>query len=151
VQGLSKRGMDLTYLGNGSSVLAVAGQCSQGGNIVIWDSHRPLTSGPVARLSYHMAAVTALKVPTSPFKLLCTVPFDVPHMSLMMWLSLMSLTKLVPHETQCRTCQQACRASMWPLKVATSPFKLIMDCALWCMDKEACLSALCSLVHIKQT
>jgi len=68
VQGLSKRGMDLTYLGNGSSVLAVAGQCSQGGNIVIWDSHRPLTSGPVARLSYHMAAVTALKVPTSPFK-----------------------------------------------------------------------------------
>ncbi|KAL0048506.1 hypothetical protein WJX82_004799 [Trebouxia sp. C0006] len=61
-QGLSKRGMDLTYLGNGSSVLAVAGQCSQGGNIVIWDSHRPLTSGPVARLSYHMAAVTALKV-----------------------------------------------------------------------------------------
>ena len=70
VQGLSKRGMDLTYLGNGSSVLAVAGQCSQGGNIVIWDSHRPLTSGPVARLSYHMAAVTALKVPTSPFKLL---------------------------------------------------------------------------------
>jgi len=64
VQGLSKRGMDLTYLGNGSSVLAVAGQCSQGGNIVIWDSHRPLTSGPVARLSYHMAAVTALKVPT---------------------------------------------------------------------------------------
>ncbi len=64
VQGLSKRGMDLTYLGNGSSVLAVAGQCSQGGNIVIWDSHRPLTSGPVARLSYHMAAVTALKVST---------------------------------------------------------------------------------------
>ncbi len=69
VQGLSKRGMDLTYLGNGSSVLAVAGQCSQGGNIVIWDSHRPLTSGPVARLSYHMAAVTALKVAPSAFKL----------------------------------------------------------------------------------
>ncbi|KAL0019249.1 hypothetical protein WJX77_001067 [Trebouxia sp. C0004] len=61
-QGLSKRGMDLTYLGNGSSVVAVAGQCSQGGNIVIWDLHRPLTSGPVARLSYHMAAVTSLKV-----------------------------------------------------------------------------------------
>ena len=62
VQGLSKRGMDLTYLGNGSSVLAVAGQCSQGGNIAIWDTQRPLTSGPIARLSYHLAAVTALKV-----------------------------------------------------------------------------------------
>ncbi len=69
--------MDLTYLGNGSSVVAVAGQCSQGGNIVIWDLHRPLTSGPVARLSYHMAAVTALKVAPSPFKLFWTVPFGV--------------------------------------------------------------------------
>lgn len=66
VQGLSKRGMDLTYLGNGSSVLAVAGQCSQGGNIAIWDTQRPLTSGPVARLSYHLAAVTALKVHLTP-------------------------------------------------------------------------------------
>ena len=70
--------MDLTYLGNGSSVLAVAGQCSQGGNIVIWDSHRPLTSGPVARLSYHMAAVTALKVLTPPSNLsLLTSPFKL--------------------------------------------------------------------------
>lgn len=56
--------MDVTYLGSGSSVLAVAGQCSQGGNIVIWDTQRPLTSGPIARLSYHLAAVTALKVNT---------------------------------------------------------------------------------------
>ena len=58
--------MDLTYLGNGSSVLAVAGQCNQGGNIVIWDTQRPLTSGPIARLSYHLAAVTALKVQPLP-------------------------------------------------------------------------------------
>lgn len=54
--------MDVTYLGSGNSVLAVAGQCSQGGNIVIWDTHRPLTAGPIARLSYHLAAVTTLKV-----------------------------------------------------------------------------------------
>ena len=54
--------MDVTYLGSGNSVLAVAGQCNQGGNIVIWDTQRPLSSGPVARLSYHLAAVTALKV-----------------------------------------------------------------------------------------
>ena len=72
-------------------------------------------------------------------------------MSLMMGLSLMSLMKIVPHETQCRTCQQACRASMWPLKVPTSPFKLVMDCALVCVNKEACLSDLRSLVHIQQT
>ena len=58
--------MDVTYLGSGSSVLAVAGQCSQGGNIVIWDTKRPLTSGPIARLSYHLAAVTALKVQPAP-------------------------------------------------------------------------------------
>ena len=62
LQGLSKRGMDMTYLGNGSRVLAVGGQCSQGGNIVIWDTQRPLTSGPIARLSYHSAAVTSLQV-----------------------------------------------------------------------------------------
>lgn len=54
--------MDVTYLGSGSSVLAVAGQCNQGGNIVIWDTQRPLKSGPVARLSHHLAAVTALQV-----------------------------------------------------------------------------------------
>lgn len=58
--------MDVTYLGSGSSVLAVAGQCSQGSNIVIWDTQRPLTSGPIARLSYHLAAVTALKVHPAP-------------------------------------------------------------------------------------
>ena len=58
--------MDVTYLGSGSSVLAVAGQCSQGGNIVIWDTQRSLTSGPIARLSYHLAAVTALKVQPAP-------------------------------------------------------------------------------------
>jgi len=69
VQGLSKRRMDLTCLGNDSNVVPVAGQCNQGDNIVIWDSHCPLISGPVARLIYHMAAVTALKVPTPPFKL----------------------------------------------------------------------------------
>lgn len=55
--------MDVTYLGSGSSVLAVAGQCNKGGNIVIWDTQRPVNAGPVARLSYHVAAVTALKVP----------------------------------------------------------------------------------------
>lgn len=58
--------MDVTYLGSGSSVLAVAGQCSQGGNIVIWDTKRSLTAGPIARLSYHLAAVTALKVQPAP-------------------------------------------------------------------------------------
>ncbi len=109
VQGLSKRGMDLTYLGNGSSVLAVAGQCSQGGNIVIWDSHRPLTSGPVARLSYHMAGVTALKVPNSSFKAL---------------------------------------PSSFSLQIFPFP---AYEYALWCVDEEAHLSALCSLVHLKQS
>lgn len=66
IQGVSKRGMDVTYLGSGSSVLAVAGQCNQGGNIVIWDTRRPLTSGPVARLAYHLPAVTTLKVRLHP-------------------------------------------------------------------------------------
>ena len=61
--------MDVTYLGSGSSVLAVAGQCSLGGNIVIWDTRRALTSGPVARLAYHLPAVTTLKVkPSTPIQ-----------------------------------------------------------------------------------
>lgn len=59
--------MDLTYLGSGSSVLAVAGQCNQGGNIVIWDTQQPLKAGPVARLSHHTAPVTTLKVSFPPY------------------------------------------------------------------------------------
>ncbi len=48
------------------SVLVVVGQCNQNGNIVIWDTMRPINAGPVARLSYQ-AAIMALKV----FALVC--------------------------------------------------------------------------------
>ena len=102
--------MDLTYLGNGSSVLAVAGQCSQGGNIVIWDSHRPLTSGPVARLSYHMAAVTALKVLTPPSNLF---PFNFSFQAFPF--------KLFPSSFSLQT---------FPFKLFPSSF---YECALWCV------------------
>ena len=62
LQGLSKRGMDVAFLGTGSSVLAVGGLDASGANIAIWDTQAPSYHRPVARLNHHSAAVTSLQV-----------------------------------------------------------------------------------------
>jgi len=75
VQGLSKRGVDVTYVGGSTSVLAVGGFC-QAGNVAVWDTLAPVKAGPIARLSHHASMVTALQVFPLPFLTLTPPPFS---------------------------------------------------------------------------
>ncbi|KAK9799814.1 hypothetical protein WJX73_002530 [Symbiochloris irregularis] len=61
-QAMSKRGVEVAYVGNSSSILAVGGLCPRWGNVTIWDTLAPVSTGPVARLVHHSALVTALQV-----------------------------------------------------------------------------------------
>lgn len=60
-QGLSKRGVDVSFVGGSTSVLAVGGFCQQG-NVVVWDTLASTKAGPIARLTHHASMVTALQV-----------------------------------------------------------------------------------------
>ncbi len=59
---LSKRGVDIAYIGGSASVIAAGGYCALGGNIVLWDTLAPISGGPIARLAHHAPLVTALQV-----------------------------------------------------------------------------------------
>lgn len=61
LQGLTKRGVDVTYVAGSTSVLAVGGFCQQG-NVVIWDTLAAATAAPIARLFHHANMVTSLQV-----------------------------------------------------------------------------------------
>ena len=61
MQCLSKRGVDVCFVGGSTSVLAVGGFCQQG-NVAVWDTLASTRSGPIARLSHHASMVTALQV-----------------------------------------------------------------------------------------
>ncbi|BDA47164.1 probable DmX-like protein 2 at C-terminar half [Coccomyxa sp. Obi] len=61
-QVLSKRGVDIAFVGGSSSVLAAGGYCSAGGNIVLWDTLAPISGGPIAFLTHHAPLVTVLQV-----------------------------------------------------------------------------------------
>ena len=61
-QALSKRGVDVAYVGNTSTVLAVGGYCPRHGNLLVWDALAPASAGPAGRLPHHAALVTALQV-----------------------------------------------------------------------------------------
>ncbi len=66
LQVLSKRGVDIAFVGGSSSVLAAGGYCSAGGNIVLWDTLAPISGGPIAFLTHHTPLVTALQVVLDP-------------------------------------------------------------------------------------
>lgn len=68
-QVLSKRGVDIAFVGGSSSVLAAGGYCSAGGNIVLWDTLAPISGGPIAFLLHHTPLVTALQVYLQPFSM----------------------------------------------------------------------------------
>ena len=38
MQVMSKRGVDIAYVGGGSSVIAAGGYSAEGGNIALWDT-----------------------------------------------------------------------------------------------------------------
>ena len=61
-QGLSKRGVDVTYVGGSSSVLAVGGFSEGGRNLAVWDTLSAPSAGPIASLSHHPSMVTSLQV-----------------------------------------------------------------------------------------
>ena len=65
MQVMSKRGVDIAYVGGGSSVIAAGGYNMEGGNIALWDTVAPLCGGPIASLDHHPSLVTALQVDTS--------------------------------------------------------------------------------------
>ena len=65
-QVLSKRGVDIAFVGGSSSVLAAGGYCSAGGNIVLWDTLAPISGGPIAFFTHHTPLVTALQVLLHP-------------------------------------------------------------------------------------
>jgi hypothetical protein len=65
MQVMSKRGVDIAYVGGGSSVIATGGYDVEGGNIALWDTMGPLSGGPIASLEHHSSLVTALQVDTS--------------------------------------------------------------------------------------
>lgn len=62
VQAMSRRGVEVAYVGNSSSILAVGGLCPRWGNAALWDTLAPVSAGPVARLLHHSPLVTALQV-----------------------------------------------------------------------------------------
>lgn len=63
VQGLDKRGLDVAFLFGGNSVLAAGGVGTNStGSITLWDTARPVRSGPIGRLDHHRAGVTSLQV-----------------------------------------------------------------------------------------
>ena len=62
MQVLSKRGVDVAYVGNTSTVLAAGGYCPRYGNLLIWDALAPPAAGPASRLQHHSALVTAIQV-----------------------------------------------------------------------------------------
>ena len=62
LQALSKRGVEVAYVGNTSTVLAVGGYCPRYGNLLIWDALAPAAGGPASRLPHHAALVTAIQV-----------------------------------------------------------------------------------------
>ncbi len=66
MQVLSKRGVDIAFVGGSSSVLAAGGFCPVGGNIVLWDTLAPISAGPIAYLTHHTPLVTALQVLACP-------------------------------------------------------------------------------------
>ncbi|CAL5224911.1 g7676 [Coccomyxa viridis] len=61
-QVMSKRGVDIAYVGGGSSVIAAGGYSAEGGNIALWDTMAALSAGPIASLDHHSSLVTALQV-----------------------------------------------------------------------------------------
>lgn len=63
---LSKRGVDIAFVGGSSSVLAAGGYCAVGGNVVLWDTLAPISGGPIAFLMHHTPLVTALQVLLEP-------------------------------------------------------------------------------------
>lgn len=65
IQVLSKRGVAIAFVGGSSSVIAAGGYCPVGGNIVLWDSLAPISTGPIAYLTHHTPLVTALQVCSS--------------------------------------------------------------------------------------
>jgi len=62
MQVMSKRGVDIAYIGGGSSVIAAGGFNAEGGNVALWDTTAPLSGGPIAALDHHSSLVTALQV-----------------------------------------------------------------------------------------
>ena len=62
MQVMSKRGVDIAYVGGGSSVIVAGGYSAEGGNIALWDTMAPLSGGPIAALDHHSSLVTALQV-----------------------------------------------------------------------------------------
>lgn len=62
MQVMSKRGVGIAYVGGGSSVIAAGGYDAEGGNIALWDTMAPLSSGAIAHLNHHSPLVTALQV-----------------------------------------------------------------------------------------
>ncbi len=62
MQVMSKRGVDIAYVGGGSSVIAAGGYSAEGGNIALWDTMAALSAGPIASLDHHSSLVTALQV-----------------------------------------------------------------------------------------
>ena len=62
MQVMSKRGVDIAYVGGVSSVIAAGGFSAEGGNIALWDTMASLSAGPIASLDHHSSLVTALQV-----------------------------------------------------------------------------------------
>lgn len=78
-QGLGKRGVDVTYVGGSSSVLAVGGFSQGGGNLAVWDTLAAPSGGPIGSLGHHSSMVTSIQVtpkstsdPASPKLGACT-------------------------------------------------------------------------------
>ena len=59
---MSKRGVSIAYVGGSSSVIAAGGYNAEGGNVALWDTMAPLSSGAIAHLDQHPSLVTALQV-----------------------------------------------------------------------------------------
>lgn len=66
MQVMSKRGVDIAYVGGGSSVIAAGGYNAEGGNIALWDTMASLSAGPISSLDHHSSLVTALQVGFAP-------------------------------------------------------------------------------------
>jgi hypothetical protein len=62
LQVLTKRGVDIAYIGGSSSVIAAGGFCPEAGNIALWDTLSPISAGAIAHLTHHAPLVTAIQV-----------------------------------------------------------------------------------------
>lgn len=61
-QVMSKRGVSIAYVGGSSSIIAAGGYNAEAGNVALWDTMAPLSSGAIAYLDHHSSLVTALQV-----------------------------------------------------------------------------------------